>query len=141
MNGGEKIAGELVVARCNAAKVLEAAEAPLDDVAPFVGAPVEAMAHDTVGFVGNNRLRATRRDLGSERIAVVTFVGKERAHRRCLGQHVWCNGNVGVLTWGQVQNDWAALRIAQSVDFCRASATRSAYGLRVLPPFPPEALR
>lgn len=141
MNGGEKIAREFVIARCNAAKVLEAAEAALDDVAPFVGAPVEAMAHDTVGLVGNNWLRATRGDLGSERVAVVTFVGEERLHRRRFGQHVGRSGDVGILARCQMQDDRATLRIAQGVDFCRTSATRSADGLRVLPPFPPEALR
>ena len=141
MNGGQKIAREFVITRCNAAKVLEAAEAALDDVTPFVGAPVETMAHDAVGLVGNNRPRATRRDLGSERVAVVTFVGEERLHQRRLGQHVGRSGDVGILARCQMQDDRATLGIAQGVDFCRASATRSADGLRVLPPFPPEALR
>ena len=122
MNGGEKIAGELVVAGRDATKVLEAAEAALDDVASFVGPPVEAMAHDAVGFVWNDGLCSTLGDFGAERIAVVAFVGEKRAHRRCLGQYVGRNGNVGVLALCQVQNDGPAVWIAQGVDFRRASA-------------------
>ena len=141
MNGGEKIAGKFVVARCDAAKVLEAAEAAFDDVSPFVSSPVEAMAHNAIGFVWNDGLCSTPGDFGAESVAVVTFVGEERAHLRRFSQHVGCNGDVGVLAWRQVQNDRSTLRIAQSMDFRRASATRSADGLRVLPPFPPEALR
>ena len=141
MNGCEKITGELVVAGRDATKVLEAAEAALDDVASFVGPPVEAMTHDAVGFVWNDGLCSTLGDFGAERIAVVAFVSEKRTHRRCFGQYVGRNGNIGVLAWRQVQNDGSALRIAQSVDFRRASAARSADGLSVLPPFPPEAQR
>ena len=141
MNGGEKVSSEFVVTRRDAAKVFEAAEAALDDVASFVSPPVEAMAHNAIGFVRNDGLCSTSGDFGAKRIAVVAFVGEERAHRRRLGQHVGRNGNIGVLAWRQMQNDRSALRIAQSVDFRRASAARAADGLCVLPPFPPEAQR
>ena len=141
MNGGKKIAGEFVVPCRNATKVLEAAEAALDDVTPFVGPPIEAVSHNPIGFVWNDGLCSTLGDCGAERIAIVAFVGEKRAHRRRLGQHVGRNGNVSILALGQVQNDWAALRIAQGMDFRRSSAARAADGLCVLPPFPPEAQR
>jgi hypothetical protein len=58
-----------------------------------------------------------------------------------LRENIGRSSNVGVLTGRQVQNDGAALCITQGVDLRRASAARTADGLGVLPPFPPEAQR
>lgn len=141
MNGGEEIPGELVVTGCDAAEILEPAEAALDDVASLVGPPIEAMADDAVCFVGNDRPGPALGDLGAQSVAVVAFVGDERPHAGCLRENSRRSSNVGVLAGRQVQNDGAAVWIAQGMDLRRASAARTADGLRVLPPFPPEAQR
>ena len=56
MNSSQEITGELVVSGGDAAEVLEPAKAALDDISAFVGAFVEAMDDDAVGFVGDDRL-------------------------------------------------------------------------------------
>lgn len=141
MNSGEEISCQLVVASGDPPEVLGAAEAALDDVSPLVGSFVEAMEGDAVGLVGNNGLRTTIDDLRAQRVAVIPFVGDERAHGRRECQNIGRGRDVGILTGGQMKDNWPAERIAQRMDFGRAPAARSADRLIVLPPFPPEAHR
>ena len=141
MNGSQEIAGELVVSGCDAAEVLEPAEAALDSVSAFVGAFVEAMDDDAVGFVGDDGLGAATYDFAAKVVAVIPFVGEECAHRRRERQNIWRRRDIGILAWSQVQNDRPAERIAQRMDFCRAASARAADCLIVFPPFPPEAHR
>lgn len=141
MNSGQEIPGELVVSGGDTAEVLEPAEAALDDVSAFVGSFVEPMDDNTVGFVWDYRLGAATNDFAAKVVAVITFVGEERAHGRRERQNIWRRCDIGILTWGQMQDDRPAERIAQRMDFCRAASARAADGLIVLPPFPPEAHR
>ena len=141
MNGCQEITGELVVSGGDAAEVLEPAKAALDDISAFVSAFVEAMDDDAVGFVGDHGFGATTHDFAAKVVAVIPFVGEERTHGRRERQDIWRRRNIGILAWGQVQDDRPAERIAQRMDFCRAASARAADGLAVLPPFPPEAHR
>ena len=141
MNSSEEIAGELVVSSSDAAEVLEAAEAALDDISALVGSLVEGMDDDAVGFVGDDRLCAAIDDLGAQVVTVIAFVGDEGAHGRGERQHVGGSSDVGILTGGEMKNDGPAERVAQAMDFGRAPAARAADGLILLPPFPPEAQR
>ncbi len=141
MNSGQEIPGELVVSGGDAAKVLEPAEAAFDDISAFVGAFVEAMDDDAVGFVGDDRLGAATYDFAAKVVAVIPFVGKKRAHGRRERQNIWRGRDIGILACGQMQDNRPAERIAQRMDFCRAASARAADGLIVLPPFPPEAHR
>jgi len=141
MNSGQEIPGELVVSGGYAPEVLEPAEAALDDVSAFVGALVEAMDDDTVRFVGDDGLGAATSNFAAKVVAVIPFVGEERAHGRRERQNIGRRRNIGVLAGGQMQDDRSAERIAQRMDFCRAASARAADGLVVLPPFPPEAHR
>ena len=141
MNSGEEIARELVVSSGDPAEILETAEAALDDVSCLVGPLVEGVDDDAVGFVGNDRLCAAFDDVSPQFVAVIAFVGDERAHGWREGQNIGRGGNVGVLAGGQMKGDRPAERIAQAMDFGRAPAARAADGLILLPPFPPEAQR
>jgi hypothetical protein len=141
MNSGQEIPGELVVSGRDAPEVLEPAEAAFDDISAFVGALVEAMDDDTVGFVGDDGLGAATNDFGAKVVTVIPFVGEKRAHRWCERQNIGRSSDVGILTWGQMQDDRPAERIAQRMDFCRPASARAADCLIVLPPFPPEAHR
>jgi hypothetical protein len=141
MNSGQEIPGELVVSGGDAAEVLEPAEASLDDVSAFVGTLVEAMDDDAVGFVGDDGLGATTNDFAAKVVAVIPFVGEERTHGWCERQNIGCSLDVGILAWGQMQDDRPTERIAQRMDFCGAASARAADCLIVLPPFPPEAHR
>jgi len=139
MNSGQEISGELVISGGDAAEVLEPAKAALDDVSAFVSAFVEAMDDDAVGLVGDDGLGAETDDVAAKVVAVIPFVGEESAHGRRERQNIWRRRDVGIVAWGQVQDDRPAERIAQRMDFCRAASARAADCLIVLPPFPPEA--
>ena len=141
MNSGQEIAGELVVSGGDTAEVLEPAEAALDYISASVSTLVEAMDHDAVGFVGDYRLGAAANDFGAKVVAVISFVGKKRAHGRCERQNGGRGSYIGILTGSQMQNDRPTERIAQRMDFCRPASARTADRLIVLPPFPPEAHR
>lgn len=141
MNSSQEIPGELIVSGSDAPEVLEPAKAALDDISAFVGAFVEAMDEDTVGFIGDDRLGAATNDFAAKIVAVIPFVSEERAHGRSERQNVGRRRDIGILAWGQMQDDRPAERIAQCMDFCGAASARAADCLIVLPPFPPEAHR
>ena len=141
MNSGQEIPGKLVVSGGDASEVLEPAKAALDDISAFVGAFVEAMDDDTVRFIGDYGLGAATNDFAAKVVAVIAFVGEERAHGRRERQDIGRRRDIGILAWGQMQDDRPAERIAQRMDFCRAASARAADRLIVLPPFPPEAQR
>jgi hypothetical protein len=141
MSRSQEISGELVVAGGDPAKVLEAAEAALDDVAALIGALAEWMDDHAIGFVGDHRGCAALDDLGAQPVAVVTLVGEKFRHEWRERQDIGRRGNVGILAGRQVKDDRPAERIAQSVDLGRAAAAGAADRLILLPPFPPEAQR
>ena len=141
MNSSQEIPGELIISGSDAPEVLEPAKAALDDISAFVGAFVEAMDDDTVGFIGDDRLSAATNDFAAKIVAVIPFVSEERAHGRSERQNVGRRRDIGILAWGQMQDDRPAERIAQRMDFCGAASARAADCLIVLPPFPPEAHR
>ena|SRR5258705_10301603 len=141
MNGGQEIPGELVVSGGYTPEVLQPAKAAFDDISASVGSFAEAMDDNTVGFIGDNGLGAATNDFAAKIVAVITFVGEERAHARCERQNIGGRRNIGILAWGQMKDDRPAERVAQRMDFCRAASARAADCLIVLPPFPPEAHR
>jgi hypothetical protein len=141
MNGGQEIPGKLVIPCGYAPEVLQPAKAAFDDISAFVGAFVETMDDDTVGFIGDDGLGAAANDFAAKIVAVIPFVGEERAHARRERQNIGGRRNIGILAWGQMQDNRPAERIAQRMDFCRAASARAADCLIVLPPFPPEAHR
>lgn len=141
MNSGQEISGELVVSGGYAAEVLEPAEAAFDDVSAFIGAFVEAMDDDAVGFIGDDGLGAATSDFAAKVVAVIPFVGEERIHGRRERQNIGRRRYIGILAWRQMQDNRPAERIAQRMDFCRSAAARATDCLIVLPPFPPEAHR
>ena len=141
MNSGQEIPSELVISCGDAAEVLEPAKAAFDDISAFVGAFVEAMDDDTVGFIGNDGRGAVTSDFGAKVVTVVPLVCEKRAHGWCERQNIGRRRDISILAWGQMQDDRPAERIAQRMDFCRAASARAADCLVVLPPFPPEAHR
>jgi hypothetical protein len=141
MNSGQEVPCELVISCGDAAEVLEPAKAAFDDISAFVGALVEAVDDDTVGFIGNDGLGAVTSNFGAKVVTVVPFVCEKRAHGWCERQNIGRGSDVGILAWGQMQDDRSTERIVQRMDFCRTASPRAADCLIVLPPFPPEAHR
>ena len=141
MDGCEKVSGELIVSGGDPSEILEPAKASLDDVSAFVGALVEAVERDSIGFVGNDWFGANFDDLRAKAVAVISFISEERVHSWRESQNSRSGGNIGVLTWRQKKRDGSAKRIAQRMDFGCTSAARTTDRLTALPPFPPEAQR
>jgi len=139
MNSGQEIPGELVVSGGDATEVLEPAEAAFDDISAFVGALVEVMDDNTVGFVRDDGLCAATNDFAAKVVAVIPFVGEERAHGRRERQNIGRCSDVRILGSDAGRPAGRADRSAH--DFCRAAPARAADCLIVLPPFPPEAHR
>jgi hypothetical protein len=141
MNSGQEIPSQLIVSGGYAPEILEPAEAALDDISAFVGTFAEAMGYDTVGSVGDHRFGATTDDFGAKAIAVIAFVADERAHGWSERQNIGRSSDIGILSGRQMKDDGSTERVAQRMDFCRATTARAADGLIMLPPFPPEAQR
>src|SRR5664279_163251 len=97
MNSSQEIPGELVVSGGDPAEVLKPAEAAFDDISAFVGAFVEAMDDDAVGFIGDDGLGAATNDFASKVVSVIPFVGEERAHGRRERQDIGRCRDIGIL--------------------------------------------
>src|ERR1700750_168066 len=141
MNSGQEMPGDLVISGGDAAEVLEPAKAAFDDISAFVGAFVEAMDDNTVRFIGDYRLGAATNNFAAKVVAVIPFVGEQRAHGWRERQDIGRRSNLGIRAWDQTQHDRPAERLAQRRDFCRAASARAPDCLIMLPPFPPEAHR
>src|ERR1700754_3419521 len=113
MNSSQEIPGELIVSGSDAPEVLEPAKAALDDISAFVGAFVEAMDDDTVGFIGNNRLGAATNDFATKIVAVITSFSEARGHWRSERHNNGRRRDFSILAWGLMQDDRPAQRIAQ----------------------------
>lgn len=81
-------------------KSLSRQKSAFDDISASVGAFVETMNDDTVGFIGNDGLGAGTSDFGAKVVPVVPFVCEKRAHGRCERQNIGRGSDVGILTWG-----------------------------------------
>jgi hypothetical protein len=119
MNSSQEIPGELVVSGGDAAEVLEPAKAALDDISALVGAFIEAMNDDAVGFVWDYGLGAATNDFTAKVVTVIPFVGEERTHGRRERQNIGRGRDIGILAWGQMQDDRPAERIAQRTRLAR----------------------
>jgi hypothetical protein len=72
---GKEDSGELVIARGDAAEVLEPSEAARDDVAVLAGALVVPDALLEVGFTRDDRLDFLVFEEGAKRIGVIAWPG------------------------------------------------------------------
>ncbi len=117
MNSSQDIPGELIISGSDAPEVLEPAKAALDDISAFVGAFVEAMDDDTVGFIGDDRLSAATNDFAAKIVAVIPFVSEERAHGRSERQNVGRRRDIGILAWGRCRTTGR-----QSGSLCRKTS-------------------
>jgi hypothetical protein len=69
--GRKEVSGELVIARGDAAEILEPSEAALDDIAVLVGALVVPDALLAVGFARDDRLDFLVFEEGAKRIGIM----------------------------------------------------------------------
>ena len=138
---GEEVAGELVVARGDAAEVLEPAKGAFDNVAGLIGDRVEGMAINAGDLVGNDGDGAARSQQAAQVIGIIALVADKAAGRRRRRDQGASAGDVGDLTAGQEDGVRPAAGIDERVDLGRAPAAAAADRLVAFPPFAPEAER
>ena len=72
------------------------------------------MDDDTVRFIGDYGLGATTNDFAAKLVAIIPFVGEERAHGRRERQNIGRRRDIGILAWGQMQDERPAERTSAS---------------------------
>lgn len=141
MDCGEVGCCQPVVSRCDAPEVLQPTEHALDGVAVPVEHGAEAAFPATVRLGRDVRHGTARFDRTTEAIRVEGAISD---HQCALGNGVdqrLAAAEIGCVAAREVERDRLAALVRRRVDLGGSPATRAPDGLRVLPPFPPEALR
>jgi hypothetical protein len=139
--GGKEVAGEFIVARCDAPPVLDAAEIVFDPVA----STVEALG--TVGFLGciaaagDDRQGAFVLDLVAHFLAIVSLIGGDGERRSGRVEHLADDLAVMHLSARHREVQRAAFAVDDRVNLRRAAAAADPDRLIALPPFAPLAAR
>jgi len=129
----------LVVAGCDSAIMLDPIEEPLDAVAQLVGAFVEGGRRSAMVQGSDVGCRALRRDLGSERVAVVTTIGQQHTLARQRAEHVFPAPAVVGLAFRQLDRDREAVAIDNRVDFGRKPTAGTSHATTAAAFFSPFA--
>jgi hypothetical protein len=131
MKGCEEVAVGLVVSCCDGAELLEPSEEVFDQMAPFVGLPIEGLRVHTM---------ASGRDHGCDAacgqrvehpvVGVEGAVGDQRSRGKARQEHIG-RDDVGCLAWGECEAGRAAEPVDHGQDFGRQPSERAADGLPV----------
>ncbi len=135
------VAGELVVAGCDAAEVLEATEHGFDEPAVAVALLVIFDGPLAVASSGDDGDRALISQRRAKVIGVVSSIRDDTLHAdRRTNQQV---GPLDVrrIARRQREEEWSSEDIDERMDFRRTAAARDANGVGLSPPFPPPAQR
>lgn len=125
MDSGEKVFGELVVACCDGAKVLEFVEEALDEVAFAIEGEVARPRDRAAGVGRNDRSDFPVGEDFDEGISVVGLVTDQSRWIGILEQRL-CTSEVAGLARRKYQFDGIAQGIDERVNFGAQSAARSA---------------
>ena len=140
-DGCEEIDCETIISGGDAAEVLQATEHTLDGVAASIEDGRKAILPVSVRLGRDVRHRTLSLDLSADGIAVVTLVAVQDRGTWHLFEQNRSSGAIGYLTPGQQERDGTTLRVGQSMDLRGPPAARSADGLLMFPPLPPDAHR
>ena len=141
VGGSEEVSSEFVVARGDAAPILDAAEVVFDLV------PVSIDALGTIGFLRgiaaarDDRQGAFILDLLADLLAVVGFVGCNSEWRLGRVEYVADDLTVVNLAARHRKVQWPTLAIDDGMDFRGATTATDPDRLVLLPPFAPLAAR
>ena len=134
------VLGEFVVARGDAAPVLETAEGALNDIALPIRHGIERMSALPGRIVGDDRLAPAPPQPRSEGITVVGRI-RQAALGSQVGDQGRRDGYIALMPRADEQPTGAPSRIDGGMEFGRAAPPRPANGLVMRPPFPPAADR
>lgn len=141
MDGGEEVARQLVVPGGDAAKILEATEHSLDDIAAFVSDLIVSMGMFSGRIGRNDGLDPALGEFGAQAFSIISSVGQKTAWMSDHADQAACaNQIVGVARRDQEGQGTADI-VCQRMDFGRLPATRAANGVVEGPPFAPAAER
>ena len=119
------IAGRLLESGRNASVVFDSVHKPLDEVAAFVGASVEASSFRAVAARWNDDLRTPLANHGHQLVRVIAFIG-DHFVRFVLGQELFGPRHVMLLAGAQAQFQRLALCVYRQVQFAAESAAGTA---------------
>ena len=132
---------ELVITCGDAPKILEPAEAALDDIAVLIGFPVVPDALFAVGFARDDGTYFLLFEKGAKRIRVITFVGQKFLDAGDQADAFLRHDAIGGVARREDQYPRAEKLIDDRVDFAITAALREPDRLEFGPPFPPPAQR
>ena len=138
---GQVVTRQLVVAGCDAPKVLQSVEGTLDSPAQIVEALRESERLLPASTIWDDRLSSALVQFLAQFTTIVSLVAKHmfcRLHSADQAVRDWA---IVRFTAGQQNGDEASFSICECVDLRVASSARAADGLLLLPPFPPDAER
>jgi hypothetical protein len=140
VKGGEEGAGELVVSGCDGAVDFEMTDHALDPVALLVDAAVPADLGGARGSRWDDWPDAAFGQVFADRIGVVGFVAEEMARRGVgLGHHVRERRAVGRFAGREVEDEWDAAGVTETMNLTGEPAPRASKSLFASPPFAPAA--
>jgi hypothetical protein len=116
-------------------------EAPLDDVASFIGLRIVAKALLAVGFAGDDGLDPTLFEPSAKRIGVVAFIRHQFGNTRDQTCACFGDGAVGNIAGREHEYPGPALLVDNRVNLAVSPAFGDADRLRLGPPCPPVAQR
>src|SRR6185312_887197 len=137
--GGEEISRELVVARGDAAEMLEFVEEALDEVALTVDREIDDASNADVGLARDMGCGAAGLDQIDDGAGEEAAIGDHVAGQAQPRDQRRKGGLVGGLTGCQEETDRQAMRIHDHVDLAAQSSTRTADGVIRAPFLPPAA--
>ena len=141
-DGGSEVGGKLVVARGDAAVVLQPAERRLDAPAILVAGEVVLDRLPSCAPARDDRGRAGCSEVVPQRIGVVSTIGDKPAQAsRDRGNDLRSNRHIAGVARREVDDRWPADDVGEDVDFGGLPASRDSDGLRFRPPLPPWAER
>jgi len=140
MKGIEERSGKLVVSSGDGAADLEMADHALDAVAFAVDPLVPADSGLPIGFWRDDVTNAVGFELGPDGVGVVALVGQEISGLH-FGERddVFERRAVRGFTGREVEGEWEASGITETMNFTGEPAPRPAKSLFARPPFAPAA--
>src|SRR5262249_55541543 len=137
----DEVSGELVVAGGDAAKVLEAAEHALDQVALAIDALVVGEERFAPANRGDDGLDGLVGEHGAQWIGVVGLVADQSGNPPGRLDESWRVDDVVGIAGAERKNSRPPLGVGQGGGFYRAPTSRSADRMLVRPRFPTPAER
>jgi len=136
----EERPGELVISGGDRSIDLQVADHALDMVALAIDSPVPADFVFPVGFGWNAAANAFVVQASADRIGIVALIGKEIGGL-LIGQrdHVLERCAVRNFTGREMEDEWDAFGITETMNFTGEPAPRTAKSLFASPPFAPAA--